>query len=552
MIGHTAERVLAGQTSHVDFDDPYSGLQAVLHAAVFRRFGVDLAHLRYLLVAGFCVWGVAAWAILRRRFQPISASIIAAFTGVGSLLTYPSPMPSWYATFTCTFALWMVIRWTEAQRYHHLFLAGVALGTGILFKTTAIYGLGALVVALGMQIPRGTSVAMAVTRRVLIFSPALPVVWLSLQNAPGRSAAYFALPVIMLLVLANRTTQERERVVTPPSPRVLLGSSMSTLLGISLPILFYIVFQSGVTGAAALFDGWFTGPASRLSLVTYDPPSFWVTVLVLINGVILLTIATRRPTKYTAAVLITVMASLFVVNHDSLNTGIFLGAGYAVSVLALWCLRTRSLSDLGVLAALMAGFVALVGIPFYAAAYVGYAGPVIGIAAALLAAEIGLARLATVASMLVGLATVSPVAFGVQSHGAMAPTEDFVQSSIPRVSLVTQESLSYYADVVAVVGQHRRGLPIWAGPDLPHIYFLTQSPSVTRHIYEFSDPDPYGGLFVQIVEHCVMVVVLNSGQTQVSPAPRSELLGLLRTHYDEFEIVAGHEIRWTNRVHLDC
>jgi hypothetical protein len=41
LIGQAAERVLYGELPHLDFDDAYTGGQAMLHALVFRFLGVS-------------------------------------------------------------------------------------------------------------------------------------------------------------------------------------------------------------------------------------------------------------------------------------------------------------------------------------------------------------------------------------------------------------------------------------------------------------------------------------------------------------------------------
>ena len=49
MLGQMAERVLAGEIPHRDFDDPYTGGLTYLHALGFKLFGVRLLSLRWLL-----------------------------------------------------------------------------------------------------------------------------------------------------------------------------------------------------------------------------------------------------------------------------------------------------------------------------------------------------------------------------------------------------------------------------------------------------------------------------------------------------------------------
>jgi hypothetical protein len=49
-IGHSAERVLAGELPHRDFDDVYTGGLAYVNAGAMRMFGIHLRSPRILLV----------------------------------------------------------------------------------------------------------------------------------------------------------------------------------------------------------------------------------------------------------------------------------------------------------------------------------------------------------------------------------------------------------------------------------------------------------------------------------------------------------------------
>ena len=49
LLGQSAERVLMGERPHVDFDDPYTGGQAYLHALAFMVGGARLSSMRWVL-----------------------------------------------------------------------------------------------------------------------------------------------------------------------------------------------------------------------------------------------------------------------------------------------------------------------------------------------------------------------------------------------------------------------------------------------------------------------------------------------------------------------
>ena len=56
LLGQTAERVLAGELSHRDFDDVYTGGLSYLHALAFKVFGLRLISLRWTLLVFFMLW----------------------------------------------------------------------------------------------------------------------------------------------------------------------------------------------------------------------------------------------------------------------------------------------------------------------------------------------------------------------------------------------------------------------------------------------------------------------------------------------------------------
>jgi hypothetical protein len=88
--------------------------------------------------------------------------------------------------------------------------------------------------------------------------------------------------------------------------------------------------------------------------------------------------------------------------------------------------------------------------------------------------------------------------------------------------------------------------PIFAGPDAPEIYFLTESENPTRAIIDFLDHSgsARGDELVRLLaERRVPVVVLNHVPEQ-SPALQSAIVARLRSMYRSSERVGRFEVRW--------
>ena len=112
LLAQSAERFLHGELPHRDFDATYTGGLEALHAAAFRLLGVELASLRWTLLA-FAVAFVAALYVLARRAAAPPLAAALALVGVAwSLPNYFAALPSWYVLFFWTFG--GVLLWAYA------------------------------------------------------------------------------------------------------------------------------------------------------------------------------------------------------------------------------------------------------------------------------------------------------------------------------------------------------------------------------------------------------------------------------------------------------
>lgn len=138
-LAHEAQRILAGETPHVDFDVPYTGGLGYLNAGAMRVFGENLLSIRYPFYALLVVWAFVAFAMVR----PFAPPLLAAGSVVGAVLAsvflFMTPTPTWYNLFLGTLALAATLQYAKGRNRAWLLTAGFLLGLSVLAKTTGAY-----------------------------------------------------------------------------------------------------------------------------------------------------------------------------------------------------------------------------------------------------------------------------------------------------------------------------------------------------------------------------------------------------------------------------
>ena len=104
-----------------------------------------------------------------------------------------------------------------------------------------------------------------------------------------------------------------------------------------------------------------------------------------------------------------------------------------------------------------------------------------------------------------------------------------------------------YERVVELVAQHRRRTRVlFAGPDTPEIYFLTESRNPTPSIMDFLDLEgtTRGRQLIRLLrDEEVPVVVLNHSPEQ-SSALDPDTVARIRATYPGVERTGQFEVRW--------
>src|ERR1700683_3549727 len=138
-FAETADRILAGELPHRDFDEMYTGALSYVNAAAFRILGEDLRSLRPVLFGFFVLWVPAVYYVASRFGSNLVAGLVPVLATVWSIPNYPSPVPSWYNLFFAVFGLAAMLRFLETERPRWLFLAGLCGGLSFLAQLVAVY-----------------------------------------------------------------------------------------------------------------------------------------------------------------------------------------------------------------------------------------------------------------------------------------------------------------------------------------------------------------------------------------------------------------------------
>src|SRR5687767_10839013 len=102
-LAQSAERVLAGELPHRDFDEPYTGVLSYLHALGFKLLGTRLVSLRYVLLLSFLLFVATLYSLALKVAPPLVAGLVTLLGVAWSVPNYFAGVPSWYNLFLATF-----------------------------------------------------------------------------------------------------------------------------------------------------------------------------------------------------------------------------------------------------------------------------------------------------------------------------------------------------------------------------------------------------------------------------------------------------------------
>jgi hypothetical protein len=545
MLGQSAERVLAGQFPHVDFQETYTGGLALLHSVAFRIFGVDLLHLRWVLFAGAVVAQCLTYALLKRYVTPIGAAFASSLALTWSFPNYFASLPSWWVLICALTCLWAFVRYVETERVRYAALAGLTAGFAVLIKQTGVYVLVALMMSMlyGSHRLLSASAGMA----ALVFATTI----LSLKVGLSESL-YLLVPIASCSVLLAAKVVQRPHVEWRKG---LNAVAVTLACALALPFLAAVPYlRDG--NLHALVEGLILLPQKRIQsaslamapayfLVTGVPfaalalpvshhkslSPFWTRgaqIAMWLAAAMVLIASFYRYTPYQLiwqsvrafAALLPVAVCWIVFAHESLDGG-----------------RRRILFA----ASAILAWASLVQFPFSAAIYFCYVVPLVVVAGAAAFAQNSTMRHPVVHIWSVVLLIFALLCMNrgyLVNLGAWHAPQSFdVDLGLPRARLrVSGDDAVMYRRVIELVEAHLGRGQLRAGPDCPEVFYLTGNFNPSGALFDFFTDTMSGWQDAN-------VIVLNHAPG-FAAAPSSELAGYIREEFPNGERVGRFEVRW--------
>ncbi|HYN08013.1 MAG TPA: hypothetical protein VES67_11530 [Vicinamibacterales bacterium] len=568
----SAERVLAGELPHRDFDEMYTGGLTHLNALAFRTFGVSVLSLRIVLFLFFLAWVPATYYVASRFGSPLLAGATTALAAVWSIPNYSSPVPSWYNLFFAVFGLAGLMRYLETDRRRWLFASGVCGGLSFLVKLVgAYYVLGVLLFLIYREqslrlLPDRTSTreryySIALATGLIAFSVAVARTYR--QQASFTEFFLFVAPNVGIALFLVWREVKHSAGSSLRRLRALLGMWTPFFAGVAAPVVVYLIPYATAGGLQAFVEGVFVHPGRRLIHATYPMPDLdLVLVAPMLALMLLILFGGRKGTGFIARVLafnglaFVLIASAFIipVYWIGQRPAAFM-APLAVLAGIVHLRRPPPEDDqrpqrLMVILCVTA-MCSLVQFPFPAPIYVCYIAPLAGLAlTAVVAVANPTARpLGTIVLVFYAAFAVWRVTPGfiyAMGHSA-ARDHQTAPLGLPRAPglRIQPEEAEEYARVIALVTHLANEGPVYAFPDCPEVYFLSGARNPARAIYEvLGDSASTDEHVTRVLANQHIHAIVINGRPAFSPLPSPQLVATLRERFPQFKMVGRFEVRW--------
>ena len=515
LLAHSADRILAGETPHIDFQDPYTGGLSYWHAQVFRVLGTSLTSLRTILIA---VAGLAviAWFLIAARFlRPVSASVITLVCLVWSFPNYFAALPSWYNLMFASWTMWAILKYSDQLKPRFLVIAAFAIGLSILCKITGIYALAATFFAV-LFIHLNQNQASDISAKhsqnnssqLMIGAALLGITYCTLLfllvqgRASMSNLALFCIPGTILMVVVFCQSQIARTCSTSVSR---LG--LHTLLIIVAVDVVLMVFCFGYFNLGALtqlLQGVIILPMARLEVATFSPPSsIWLLLsiplglLIYYDRQILKT--AKMPVVITVAVIGTILIALgdipliyriaFRSGHLLLPVVVYVGSIMLIKSRADFI--SKAIRNRLFILLMFAATLSLIQYPYSSGIYFCYTSPfsILAVAAIITRTKKYDRQLWGSVAVIAGIFAViwinfsNPRTVGVFYQRA----SEMVTLDLPRGGIkIPAVGYDEIKPTIDYVQQHSQPDDyILAGPDCPQFYFLANRKNPTPQFYDF-------------------------------------------------------------------
>lgn len=572
-LGQSAERVLRGELPHVGYDEPYTGGVSLLHAAAFRAFGVSVLTMRITVWVFFLASVPATYYIATRIARPVAAGAVTLLSGVWSVPTYVSGMPSWYNTLFALYGLAALFAHLENGKRRWLFAAGVFGGLSILAKITGLYFVAAALLVILHRERRlaaghpaaqpaegamgGLAYRAAVAVGLLVFLAS--VVLLFHARLGAAEAFHFVAPTLALVsyLLVSEwqsgTSGSRGRRAAR-----LLWLVAPFVAGAALPLALFALPYLLAHSLDTLVRGVLIVPSRGAALAQAPLPPISTIVTAVPAALMLMPVLPgwrhpRAPLLRLAAVAVLLFVYLLgpPVHHTLLAS-----ARVSVPLLALAAAGALLGSRGGVpdvrqeqlfAAASVAVLCSFIQFPYAGYIYFYYAAPFVPLLAlALLHGRPALHPWAP--GVVVGLyAAVCVVLLTPNGTWKDAAVTSGPAAGLGRLRIRTSAAdRATYAALTAVIRRRAgRSEYVFAEPECPELHFLSATRSPTRNVFsDLGDPvTRTARTMAMLHERNVRVAVVNHRPIHFSELP-ADLVQALRSEYPNSNTVGKYEIRW--------
>lgn len=574
LLAQSAERVLRGELPHRDFDATYTGGLEVLHAAAFRVLGVELASLRWTLLA-FAIAFVAALYVLARRAAAPPLAAALALAGVAwSLPNYFAALPSWYVLFFWTFGGVLLWAFATSRRPVWLAAAGACAGLAFLAKTPGILFLGAafLFVAFDEQAlaaPSGPGVPPS--RAMLwVLAGALTLLVGGLVGLVSRQLGamellVYVVPTAALAALLVR--RELELCGGGARVRSLVLRCAALAVGAAIPIALFLVPYATSGSLGDFWRGSFVLPQRRFVSAAFPLPPLWTAIAALPLALPLAFPSALRAVRpwipgavagFAGAALVASAGDATVYRAIWSSVRPLPAVAAALGALTLARRPRAELVDArgGVLLLALAAVVGLLQYPYAFSIYFCYTAPLVLLGYAWTARARGGRALAPFhGAVLGGFAAFAVLWLNTgfvrtigAFHVAQPPSRPL---ALARAGIeVPAVQADVYEDVIREIEAHAApGEPVYAAPDCPEIFFLSGHPNPTRTFYDAFDEDSADApareqrILRTLAEHGVRVVVL-SAAPEFSPRVSASLFAELAARYPTAKEIGHFLVMW--------
>lgn len=521
-LAHSAERVLAGELPHRDFDAPYTGGLTLLHAATFRVLGVGLVSLRWLLFVATLAFVPAVYAIAARFARPLVAGLVTLLCLAWSVPNYSASMPSWYNLFLATFGSLALFRHIDTGGTRWLFVAGVCGGLSFLAKSVGLYYVAAVLLFLVFREQliadqdgaggRSWGFGWFTIAGLLAFCAGITLLVGSLPPdlVNVMSIVHFAVPGWILAALLIRNEVHLRGLAGGPRWRRLATAGAAFLAGAAVPVALFLVPYALSDSMGDWWRGVFVVPRRRLTSALSAPlPPAWTLAAAVPMLVLLFAPLVRRRLSRRDGIAVIVAAVLSAALTFGDQFMVRAGVWFSVRPLVPLTVIAGALmiaagegawSDprarqRGFVVVAMAALVSLVQVPLSYESYFFYAAPMAALA---VLAVVGAQRFAprgvhlVVAGFYLAYAVVWLHSSHVYNLGTRyTPLDRLTTLNVPRGGIRVRETTAatYEALVREVQAHSAEGSSIYAATDCPEVYFLSDRRNPTRTFFDVFDED---------------------------------------------------------------